>query len=575
MQLLVFMAERPGTVLSRETLLKAIWGDEFVCEQVLTNAISQIRHSFGGAGRDYVETIPKTGYRLIANVLPKIVVDPAGEKDNNKKRWIIAAVIAVLLAATGATLWVVKPVQQSIAVRPFVDLSPTKDQQYFADGLAEEIINDLAGIPNLKVVARSVSFQVGKNEDARTVGRKLHVRSVLEGTFHRENDRVRITVQLINVANGYPIWSNTYYGNVTDVFAVQDEIARAVANALNVVLATDPKRRGSAHPIDPKVYEAYLRGRYFANKFSRQPLLKAVDYLQQAIDMDPTYSPVYAELAHVCLKLAFASGPEQSVPSSPETRELISRARTLAQKAVQLDPALAQGHTMNGMVSIYFDFHMSEGRRELERAVAMAPDSADALIHASLWRALTGQTIEARKSTEAALKLEPLSVEVSTLAGQAFFRLRDYDRAIEQLKSILEVDPNLPRAYGLLYRVYEAKQMYSDAVAAYQKVVELNGGTPQEIAAPGIAFAKGGIRGFWLFRLQELNEATEKGYDSPVERARLHALLGDKEKALKLLERAYQQQDYTVYTANVGYEFDKLRSDPRFQNLLRRMNFPP
>jgi tetratricopeptide (TPR) repeat protein len=201
----------------------------------------------------------------------------------------------------------------------------------------------------------------------------------------------------------------------------------------------------------------------------------------------------------------------------------------------------------------------------------MAPDSADALIHASLWRALTGDTMEARASTAHALELDPLSVEIGTLAGQVLFRLRDYDNAIEQLQRTLETDPNLPRAYGMLFRVYAAKRMNAEAVAAYQKVIELNGSTPLEVAAPGIAFANGGIRGFWLWRLQNLHEATRKGSDSPTERARLYALLGDNERVLELLEKAYQQRDYTVYVANVGYEFDSLHSDPRFQDLLRRM----
>lgn len=589
-EVLIALLEHPGEIVTREQLRQRLWpSDTFVdFEHNLNSAVKRLREALGDSADNprFIETLPRHGYRFIAPVAEQ--ARPVHRPQFRIRALWIAALALVMIVAlvVGLNLGDLRqrlfsrtpgaPIQ-SLAVLPLENLSGNPEEEYFADGMTEELITELGRIRALRVISRqSVMQYKGTNKPLPQIASELRVEALVQGSALRADGRVRITTQLIRAVPEEHLWAQSYERDLRDVIALQGEVARDIARQIRVTLTpAEEGRLGSVRPVVPESHEAYLRGRYHATKFTREPLLKARDYLQQAIDKDPTYAPAYAELAHVYFKLAIGSSAEQSVSSSAGAGELILRARAAAQKSLELDPTLAQAHTMLGAASIYGDFELSDGMRELERAVTMAPDSADALIHASLWRAIIGRTTEARAAMAHALELDPLGLEIGTHAGQVLFRLRDYDSAIVQLRKTLEVDPKLPRAYGMLYRVYEAKQMNADAVAAYQKVIALNEGTPQEVAAPGIAFANGGIRGFWLWRLQKLNEATRKGSDSPTERARLYALLGDNERALELLEKAYQQRDYTVYAANVGYEFDSLRSDPRFQDLLSRMNFPP
>jgi TolB-like protein/DNA-binding winged helix-turn-helix (wHTH) protein len=613
-QVLVILLNQPGELIAREDLRKQLWpADTFVdFENGLNTAVKKLRQMLGDEADSpkYIETLPRRGYRFIgeinqqqAQTVTGIGNDEAVEgvvsescravdrplekhestwwKDNRLRIALTVATLAVSLILAfnfgllnDSLLNKLRPPRiHSLAVLPLSNLSGDPKQEYFADGMTEELTTELSRISGLKVASRTstLRYKDGR-QSAPQIGRDLKVDALLEGSVLQSGNRVRVTANLVTTGDEH-IWGQVYDRDLRDVLSLHRELARDIAEQIQISLT--PAEKGhlsTVRPVDPESHEAYLRGRYHATKFTREPLLKARDYLEQAIDKDPTYAPAYAELSHVYFKLAVASSPEQSMSSSVETRDLLTRVRFAAQRAVELDPSLPQAHTMLGIISIYGDFRIADGRKELERAVVMAPESADALIHASLWRALTGESNEGKISAEHALEVDPLSVEVAILAGQVYFRVRDYDGAIEQLRKALELDAAQPRAYISLSRAYEAKGMHDEAIRSYQKALELKGAPTQEVSAPWIAYSKGGIRGFWLWQLQKL-AAQGEGY-APTEQARLHALLGDREGAIRLLEKAYQQRDYTVYTANVAYEFDPMRSDYRFNDLLRRLQSP-
>jgi tetratricopeptide (TPR) repeat protein len=344
-------------------------------------------------------------------------------------------------------------------------------------------------------------------------------------------------------------------------------VARDIAQQIRLKLTpAEQARLASARAVVPEAHEAYLRGRYHATKFTREPLLKARDYLQQAIDKDPTYAPAYAELSHVDMKLS---------QTSPAPADLLSQARAAARKAMELDPSLGQAHTVAGLVSIFADWDPRTGAKELERGLELAPDSADALIHASFGRLFMGRRQESKAAVEHALELEPLNLEISVLAGQFFLGFGDYHRAIDQLQKTLEIDPNFARAYWALTHAYAAQGMWPEAARAYQQWMLLTGRTQQQVEAFSKAFEQQGSRGYWMWQLQELEKSAQQGFDFPTERAGIYAVLGDKENAFACLEKAYREHDFNLFTIAFGYRFASLRSDPRFADLLRRTGLSP
>lgn len=492
------------------------------------------------------------------------------------RKLLFATAVLLVVALCAIVVWVARrrgaataAQIRSLAVLPLANLSGDPQQEYFADGMTEELTTELSKIGALKVTSRtSVLRYKGTQKPLPEIARELSVDALVEGSVLRSGDRVRITVQLIRAATDQHLWAESYDRDLRDVLGIHSDVARAVARQVRVTLTpTEQAKLTTVRPVIPEAHEAYLRGRYLATRFEPGPLLKARDYLQQAIDWDPTYALAYAELSHVCVKLGGGV-------ASPQRAGLMAQARIAAQKAMEIDPGLAQAHSVLGLVSVLADWDLRRGLKEFDRSVELAPDSADVLTHASLAMIFEGRTREARAAIEHALELEPLNLEVSVLSGQIFGILRDYDRAIEQLHKTLEIDPNFPRAYGALARNYAAKGMYPEAVRAHQQWMSLTGETSQEVAALGEAFAQRGSRGYWKWQLDELNKAARQGLDQPTERAALYAVLGQKEEAFACLEKAYRERDTDLLFMRFTYRFDSLRSDPRFEELLRRLDTP-
>jgi len=289
--------------------------------------------------------------------------------------------------------------------------------------MTEALLTELSKIKALKVVSRTTVMPYkGTRKPLHQIAHELGVAGIVEGSVFRSGKRVRITTQLVDARQDRYLWADSYERNLGDVLTLHIEVAQAIADRVRVVVTPEEQQQlARTARVNPEAYEGYLRGRYHATRFTRERLLRARDYLQQAADKDPTYAPAFAELAHVYVKLAIASSAEQSSSSPTSAPEVFPQARAAAQKALNLDPTLAQAHTALGLANIYADFDLVAGRSELERAVTIAPDSADALIHASLWRALAGESIQARTATTHALEIDPLGVEIGTPRDRSFF----------------------------------------------------------------------------------------------------------------------------------------------------------
>src|SRR5271165_6958682 len=418
MEVLVCLAEANGHVVSREQLIQHVWQETFVTDDVLKGSVWQLRKAFQDDSKHpkVVETIPKSGYRLL---LP--VRGVKGGKIPVSHAQILALVSAsvLVLAVAAAGIWYKHSQRDeeaastaSVAVLPFADLSPNHDQEYFSEGLAEEVLNDLAKIPNLKVVARTSSFQFkGRNEDSRVIGQKLNAANLLEGSVRRDGNRVRITVQLIKADDGFHRWSESFDRDLKDILTEQDEIARAVTSALQLkLLAGRPLTTLPASgTTNPEAYEALLHARYFLHMEDEESGRKALDYANKAIQLDPNYAPAYALRGNIEL-----SSGGMAWMDLPEAAE---KARRDTEKAIALDPNLADGYRGLSMIQSWFDSNCREAETPLKRALELAPMDPDNLLQSGLLAMCQGRPQEAVELWKQELALDPLRpVEYQTLA---------------------------------------------------------------------------------------------------------------------------------------------------------------
>ncbi len=446
----------------------------------------------------------------------------------------------------------------SIAVLPFADMSPGKDQEYFADGLAEELLNRLAKIPELRVVARTSSFQFkGKNEDLRVIGQKLNVATILEGSVRREGNRVRITAQLIKVEDGFHLWSESYDREVTDVFAVQDEIARSVAGALKVTLLGDRPR--SATTQNTEAYNAYLQGRYFHERGSQADLEKSVSYYQQAVSLDPNYALAWAGLAEARHWQA-GSG---HVPVAEGYRE----ARAAAQRALTLDPNLADPHAALGSIQMWYDWDWAGADASLHRALELEPRNAHVARNAAALARTLGRLDEALALSRRAVELDPLSAYAHYTLGYTAYHAGRLDEATAALKKALELAPDHSWARATLAFVYLAQARPQQALAEMEQ----------------------GRDPFWRAHVETLAhhalgqkkesdaalEIAKKSADhSAYQIAEAYAYRGEADQAFEWLERAYAQRDPGCAFVKGDPLLKSLHGDPRWAPFLKKMRLP-
>ncbi len=460
---------------------------------------------------------------------------------------------------TGEVEW-----QNSIAVLPFADLSPQKDQEYFCDGLAETLINALSNIKDLRVVARSSAFAFkGKDMDIREVGKKLNVNTVLEGSIQKADKRVRITAQLINVADGYHIWSDRYDRELEDIFAIQDEIGLAIVeNLKGKLLVREKEKLLKRHTDSPEAYSLYLKGLYFWNKRTAEGMKKGMECFQQAIESDPTYALAYSGLADSYGILGFWCflPPKDSFP----------KAKALAEKALEIDGTLAEAHASLAWAKLIYDWDWDSAEDGFRKAIKLNPGYAMAHHWYGAYMSAMGRHDRALKEMKRAQELDPLSLMINTNIGLVFYNQRHYDKAIEQFKKTIEMDQTFTQAHYMMAKAYGMKGMYEEAIAAARKAYDL--GLPWGAAVLGWAYALSGKKEKAEELLHELDELSRKKYIPKVSISWIHLGFGDFDRVFEFFEKAYEERETALPWFKASPECDAVRSDPRFTELLKKMN---
>ncbi len=455
----------------------------------------------------------------------------------------------------------------SIAVLPFVDMSPQQDQEYFCDGMAEELINSLTHIKGVRVVAWTSAFSFkGRDTDIREIGRKLNVETLLQGSVRKAGKRLRITAKLVNVTDGYHLWSERYDRKMKDVFAIQDEVALAIVANLKVNLLGEEKaaivRR---HTNDLEAYNFYLKGRYYWNKRTEAGFQKGIEYFQQAIEKDATYALSYAGIAD-CYNLL---GWYCFLPP----KEAFPRAMAAAEKALKMDDSLAEAHTLLAFTRLYYDWDWKDAERKFKRAIELNPGYATAHHWYAEYLALMGRMDEGIMEAKQALEFDPLSLIINTLWGFLFYFSGQYDQAIEQCQKTLEMDPKFVPAQFFLGLAYVQKSMFEEAITEFQKTISLFGSSTLMVAALGHAYAVSGKRDEVQKVLGELKKISKQMYVPSYYTAAIYADLGEKNQAFEWLEKSYEERDNWLVYLKVDPIWDSVRSDPRFTALLKKIGF--
>jgi serine/threonine protein kinase/tetratricopeptide (TPR) repeat protein len=459
----------------------------------------------------------------------------------------------------------------SIAVLPLLNMSADPENEYFCDGLAEELLNALAKIEGLKVAARtSAFFFKGKEIDVREIGQKLGVGTVLEGSVRKAGNRVRITAQLIDVADGYHLWSERYDRQMEDIFDIQDEITLAVVNALKVTLLGEDKAAALKRYTDnTEAYELYLKGRHFYNKYTGEGWAKAIEYFEKAIEKEPEYAPAYAGISH-CLGISWYYG---ILPAD----EALPQANAASSRAMELEHDLDEAHLSLGNAHFYHEWNWAEAEREYSTAIELNPNSADAHQWYGMFLASRERFDQAVAEGRRARELDPLSLLVNLHLGRIYLLAGRWDRALRQAQRLTEIESNFVGAYWHLGAVHLHRGMHEEALEALQQALALSE-NQIAIANLGATYGLLGKREEALNVLNQLLEMRERQYVTALNIARVYSGLGDKDKAFEWLERAYEERDGGLAVLNAeakagtgGVWVESIRTDPRFQDLARRI----
>ena len=496
------------------------------------------------------------------------------------KRGIAIGLAILLLAAAGAGVWFLynRPANstniESIAVMPFVNESGNADTEYLSDGMTETLISSLSQLPRLSVKARSSVFRYkGKDINPQTVGNELSVQAVLLGRVIQRGDQLTLRLELVDARNENVIWSEQYTRKQADLVSLQTEIARDVSNKLKIKLSgADEQRLAKNFTENTEAYQLYLKGRYHWNKRTATDIRKSVEYFQQAIDKDPTYALAYAALAE-----AYVLIPSYTRDSPKESYE---RARTAAIKALEMDETLADAHTALAIVKNEYDWNFAEAERDFKRAIELNPNDATTHQFFSEYLIMVGRYEEAIAEIKRAQELDPLSLIINAMAGPVYAESGQYDQAIEQLRKTIEMDQNFPRAHIYLAVTYERNGMFEEAISEFEKHSILRGISPEkatkEAAALREAYKKSGANGYWRKKIEIGEKERALHLDtSPTMSAiaAYYAQIGENDKAVALLEKAYEQRESYVRRLKSRL-YDPIRSDPRFQDLVRRVGLP-
>ena len=497
------------------------------------------------------------------------------EIKRHKTAWIAGAVLVVILAigaAVGIRSYLhaanTEVAIESIAVVPFVNQSKDPNAEWISDGLTETLINNLTRVPNLRVIARSSVFRYkGKETDPIAVGKELNVRAVLTGRIMQRGETMLISAELIDIRDNKQLWGDQYERQLADMLSVQREIAREITNSLRPTLSgMEQARMEKMYTANPEAYQLYLKGRFYWNKRTPADLQKAVPFFQQAIDKDPNYAMAYSGLADsYALITAYTREP---------ARQLMPKAKEAALKSLALDDKLADAHASLGQIAAYYDYDFPTAEREYRRALELNPNYAIAHQWLAEHLAAMKRNDEALAEIRRALELDPLSVIMNRIYADILTDGRRYDEAIEQYQRALELDPNFPTSHYFLGRAYELKGMYDQAVQEYSKSQLLGAMAPDTLKQLNEIYLKSGWKAYVQANLDRLAPESQQVQLPPFVIATFYARLDRNDDAIKWLERGYEERDFRMTLLSVAPELDKLRSDSRFKELIRRIGLP-
>ncbi len=539
-QILTILLDHPGEVVTREELRKRLWPDDtFVdFEHSINTAVKRLREALGDDADHprFIETIPRRGYRFIA---PVDVGAPS--------------------AARGRI--------ESIAVLPLKNLSGDPEQEYFADGMTEALSSDLAKLRALRIISRTSAMRYkSTGKSLPEIAKELNVDAIVEGSVMRAGQRVRITAQLIHAGTDTHLWAGSYEGDLQDVLVLQSQVAKAIAREVRVAVRPEDARcLASARPVHPEAYEAYLKGKFYWYKFSPEHLDTALGYFQLALEKDPNYALAYVGTADTW----FARENSGFVP----TREAIPKARAAALKAMELDDTLPEVHSMLGLVRFHHEWDWSGAETEFQRAIELNPNYADVRLFYSDYLFSMRRPEEGMAHIKCGLELDPLNFFFQCFFGWYLLFLRRCDDAIAQLRNTLRTEPNFPAAHLGLWGALYQKRKYEEALAEAKTFFALLGDS-ETAEALGRGCGEAGYPGAMRLAAERLAARSNQTYVPAVRIARLYAHAEEKDSALEWLEKAYEQRETPLVHLSVAWDWDSLRDEPRFQELLRRMNFP-
>jgi TolB-like protein/DNA-binding winged helix-turn-helix (wHTH) protein len=602
--ILQVLLDRPGELVSRDELLKKLWpGDTFVdFEHSLNAAVKRLRAALNDPAEQphYIETLARRGYRFIAPVkmaddqigIAAFAVTPALGVAHpplavGGRRWSLIAVVVCVVAivAWGWRQWWHRtatpavPAIRSLAVLPLENLSGDPSQEYFADGMTEELIGRLSNLHGLRVISRTSAMQFKHTQlSLPEIARTLRVDAIVEGSVMREGARIRVHAQLIRGATDEHFWSKTYDRELGNALQVEGEVSQAIADEVGIKITPQEQNRLQRKPTpNPEAREAYLRARYFLERDDKEGATKCLQYFREAIAKDPSYAAAYAGLSR-CYGLAY------SFDMFSWSEAISKRGKAAALKAAELDDGLAEGHSE--LADYYFDdeWNFDAAEREYKRALEINPNSSDVLRNHSFFVQRIGRQDEAVKEVYRARELDPLSLSMADDVAWTLMYARRYDEAVNQFHNVLEMDPNFRRARWGLARVYELKGMYRKAISECLKIPALPNIDPFAKALFGrrcslyekaykISGAEHINRKWFESARREIKDAIDRD-DDAYSIAALYAETRENEKAIDLLERAYAQHDAALLQLKVDPRMDNLRSGPRFNALLHRINFP-
>jgi TolB-like protein len=542
MELLIFLIARRGELVTREQIVERIWGKGVFLDSdnSINSAMSKIRQALHDDSERprFIQTVTGKGYRFIA----PISMEPP-LRDSDVSQYQI----------------------RSLAVLPIENFSGDPAQDYFADGMTEALITDLAKIKALRVISRtSVMLYKGARKSLPQIASELNVDGVVEGSVVRSAGRVRIAAQLIHAASDQHLWAESYERDFRDILSVQSEIAQQVAKQISIILTPEDRARlGSARQVNPEAHEFYLKARYHWNKRTEASVKKAIDYFHQAIDHDPTQAQNYSGLADCYTILGYYN----TLPPS----EAYPKGRAAALKAAELDGSLAEPHATLGVVKRDFEWDWAGAEMEFQRAIDLNPGCGEAHHWHGTLLSMLGRHGDGILEKKKALTIDPLSAVIQTDVARLFYFSRNYDQSLQEYLSALDMDPSFGPTHLWLADVYQQKAMFEQALSELKEGLRLSGESAFAVARLGHGYATAGKRDEARAVLAHLDTLSKQKYVSPYDMAIVHVGLGENNQAFQWLKKALEERSVWMGYLKVEPQFDLLRSDSRFSELLRRV----